>query len=201
MHVHTQHIADAPPGQGEFVGVLFRRASVADVPAAAATQTVSSLLSPRLWTVLPAMGLGFTIGSSTNVLDELLALTSPSLRRGVGLVLVIPVWEVIVLALSIGRDRRFAANELPKLRAAMDATPARSQPCNCAYRHPRNPPAPRPVRRSADIEMPGTHRACDHRRWLFRRSQSALTGGLLKSERVGKSVACRLSAPRRTVHR
>lgn len=149
VRVHTAHLTIAPAGVGEFahlVGqpltaawvkrrwrtqrrfVLFRHPGGADVPAAAARQTISSLLSPRLWTVLPAMGLGFVIGSSTNVLDDVLALTSPNLRGMVGLVLAIPMWAVVPIAVSVVRDRRFSSRELPKLRAATDAMPQSFQP-------------------------------------------------------------------------
>jgi len=149
IHVHTQHVTFAPPGSGEFVEligkplsaawltrrwrkqrpfVLFRRAGSVDVPAVITNRAMAGLLSPRLWTILPAMGLGFVIGSSTNLLDDVLALTSPNLRGMVGLVAAIPLWAVTLLAVSVVRDRRFAANELPKLRAAIDATPQSFQP-------------------------------------------------------------------------
>ncbi|MEQ1729388.1 MAG: ABC transporter ATP-binding protein [Vicinamibacterales bacterium] len=61
---------------------------------------MSGLLSPRLWTILPAMGLGFVIGSSTNLLDDVLALTGPNLRGMVGLVAAIPPWAGALLARS-----------------------------------------------------------------------------------------------------
>lgn len=146
-HVHVAHESQSPSKAGEFDGhigkpitavwatrrlrkngpyVLFRSdpASPADIEAVQAAAAIARFLRPKLWTVVPAMGLGFVIGSSTDVLSGVLGGTSGSLR---GLALVPPavvIWIACVFAGTAIRTRRFHAREMPRLRALVDAASA-----------------------------------------------------------------------------
>ncbi len=139
-HVHTSHPSIYVKGGGEFerqIGrpltavwatrrwrrtgryVLFREPGAeGDVRASGAAHDLSRFLSPRAWTVLPAMTLGFVVGSST---DMLVGPMVGSLVRGLaGAVVALVCWVVICFAVWAVRERRFDRNELPKLRALVD---------------------------------------------------------------------------------
>ena len=85
-----------------------------------AGRAIARFIAPRLWTVFPAMGLGFVIGSSTDILSGILANTSGNLR---GLALTpaaAAIWLVCFIAGSAIRTKRFHAREMPRLRELVD---------------------------------------------------------------------------------
>jgi hypothetical protein len=142
-HVHTAHVHVGSP-HGEFdatVGkpltamwatrrwrnkgryVLFRQPGIGvDVPVANAESSLASLLSPRGWSIFPAMLLGWTVGNSTDLLGG--PMVGGLLRgAGVGLIAAV-VWLVVYFAIDSRRRSRFGARELPKLRALVDGAAA-----------------------------------------------------------------------------
>ena len=143
-HVHVAHESPGESPTGEFdryIGgpitavwatrrlrkngpyVLFRSNPAAphDIKAAQADAAIGKFLAPRMWTVLPAIGLGFVIGSSTDILSGILGGTSSSLR-GLALVPVaMAIWFACYLLGSIIRTKRFHARQMPRLRELVDA--------------------------------------------------------------------------------
>ena len=90
-------------------------------PATAAT--LDRLLSPLRWTVLPAMGLGFVIGSATDSLGSLIPFDAANFRGFTVAVLAVVPWLVVHLAIGLVRRRRFANVEMPRLHALVHGTP------------------------------------------------------------------------------
>ncbi len=143
--VHTSHTVVEPATGGEFDGyightvtavwavrrgraqgryILFRMPGAGqDLGVAVASASMSWFLAPRMWTFWPWVALAFVIGSSTDILNGVLSLTSPNLRGGILAALSIAGWWAVYFAVSIVRDRRFEARELPRLRALVDNAP------------------------------------------------------------------------------
>lgn len=142
-HVHIAHESPGLSDAGEFnryVGepvtavwvtrrfrnrgpyVLFRAnpAGPYDIRAAQADAAIAKFLSPRLWTVFPAMGLGFVIGSSTDILSGILGGTSGNLRGLALTPVAVAIWLVCLLVGSGIRTKRFETREMPRLRALVD---------------------------------------------------------------------------------
>ena len=90
-------------------------------PATAAT--LDRLLSPLRWTVLPAMGLGFVIGSATDSLGSLIPFDAANFRGFTVAVLAVVPWLIVHLAIGLVRRRRFANVEMPRLHALVHGTP------------------------------------------------------------------------------
>jgi hypothetical protein len=104
--------------QGRYI-LFHEPGSQSDVQVAATNSNLSKLLAPRGWTVLPAMGLGFVIGSSTDLLGG--HMVSGSLR-GLGVaVLTAFAWLAVYFAIGAVRRGRFDRREIPRLRAIIDA--------------------------------------------------------------------------------
>jgi hypothetical protein len=145
-HVHTSHATHDMVKGGEFdryIGqqlgavwatprwrkqgryILFRQPEgIVDAQASVATLNLSRLLAPRVWSIWPAMGLAFMIGSSTDILAGPLGGTSSGLR-GIALTcMAVPLWLVVYFTILVLRDRRFSARFLPRLREFADAAPA-----------------------------------------------------------------------------
>jgi len=99
--------------------VLFRPPGGASVNVAGATVGLGRLLSPRAWTVCPAMLLAFTIVSSTDLLGG--HMVSAWWRGLAAAILAVPVWFAVYLAIDWMRQRRFDRVELPKMEAMVDA--------------------------------------------------------------------------------
>ena len=138
--VHTWHQTDGLRTGGEFTAVagqtltavwatrrfrksgtyvLFRPPGGASVKVAGAKVGLGRLLSPRAWTVFPAMLLAFTIVSSTDLLGG--HMVSAWWRGLAGAILAVPVWFAVYLAIDWMRQRRFDRVELPKMEAMVDA--------------------------------------------------------------------------------
>jgi hypothetical protein len=142
-HVHIAHEASGLPGAGEFNSyagkpitavwvtrrlrkngpyILFRGNPAAphDIKAEQADAAIARFLSPRLWTVFPAMGLGFVIGSSTDILSGILGGTSGNLRGLLFTPVAVAIWMLCLFTGSAIRTRRFQAREMPRLRVLVD---------------------------------------------------------------------------------
>lgn len=138
--VHTWHATDGVSSSGEFTAVvgqtltavwaarrfrkggkyvLFRRPGGTSVKVAGAAVALGRLISPRAWTVFPAMLLAFTIVSSTDLLGG--HMVSAWWRGVAAAVLAVPVWLAVYLAIDWVRQRRFDRVELPKMEAMVDA--------------------------------------------------------------------------------
>jgi hypothetical protein len=79
------------------------------------TGSLQRILSPRVWSILPTMGLGFLLGSSTDFLGDLIPIDG-SLFRGLAVALLALVpWLIAYFAIDVLRQRRFHKNELPKI--------------------------------------------------------------------------------------
>ncbi len=104
--------------------VLFREpGGIVDTQASVASHNLSRFLAPRMWSVWPAIGLAFMIGSSTDVLAGPLGGTSSGLRGTALTCMVVPLWLAVYFAVWVLRDRRFNARFLPRLREFADAAP------------------------------------------------------------------------------
>lgn len=75
------------------------------------------MLAPRAWSVLPAMGLGFLLGSSTDSLGELIPVDSALFRGFAVALLAFVLWLVVYFAIDFVRQRRFHKTEMPKIYA------------------------------------------------------------------------------------
>jgi hypothetical protein len=147
-HVHIAHESPGMSDAGEFNAyagrpitavwvtrrfrnkgpyILFRSNPAAphDIHAAQADAAVAKFLSPRMWTVFPAIGLGFVIGSSTDILSGILGGTSGNLRGLALAPVAVAIWFVCFLVGSAIRTKRFQTREMPRLRALVDGA---SQP-------------------------------------------------------------------------
>lgn len=91
-------------------------------PASAAR--LQRLLSPYRWTLLPAMGFGFLIGSVTDSLGPLIPVDASNFRGFAIALLVVPPWLILHMLIGSARERRFVRVELPRLHAILHGRPA-----------------------------------------------------------------------------
>jgi len=142
-HVHTSHATFAGSTMTEFERepgrmltavwatprfrkagryIMFREpGSGPDLRVAVASSSISRIIAPRGWTVLPAMGLGFVIGSSIDAVGSWMQVSSPTFR-GFGVAIVAAaIWVGLYVLVSTAREKRFEAREVPRLREVVEA--------------------------------------------------------------------------------
>lgn len=105
----SRHIMFFDPGQNAHIDVR------------SAHGNCRRLCAPRLWTLLPAIGLGYAVGSSTGM--GLGPMVSGHLRGAAGAVLGIACWVALFIVVYELRKRRFYRDVMPRLEALATSPP------------------------------------------------------------------------------